>query len=472
MPQPSEKRKLTVNSIALLANRLTQGVATFILTAAIARTLGAESLGQYLLAINYYYIFVNLASQGFKTLFTRELARNPEITPVYLVSGSLLQLVFGLIGSMFMTGLVFLLPYGEQTSAICYVAAVMIIPFSLSNITEAIFQAQEKMHLIAFSTVPIYILRLLAIIGVIQLNYGVADVIWILVGSETLILIIQWLLLIKIVKPNWQVDREFIWQTIGTARTFFAMEGIGIIASRVDILILSLLSNETLVGIYGGICQLLQPYYIVSSSISLASFPSMSKAVAVGKEKQHQIVANTIETLLCLSLPFLVGIFFIGDRLLLLIYQDPSFAKEAIILHIVSMSLITGASSRVFSYLLIANGLEKLHLIEVIITTVIGNLVGIVLISQYQLLGAAWMNLSIGFINFVVMTYFVYSRLFQLKLWQIVRRPLVISAAMLMVFVVLDKFHLDILMTIVAAVTAYVILASFLILRKPNKVSV
>jgi O-antigen/teichoic acid export membrane protein len=472
MPQTSEKRKLTVNSIALLANRLTQGIATFILTAAIARTLGAESLGQYLLAINYYYIFVNLASQGFKTLFTRELARDPEITPVYLVSGTLLQLVFGLIGAIFMIVVVFLLPYSDRTSSICYVAAVMIIPFSLSNITEAIFQAQEKMHLIAFSTVPIYILRSLAIINIIQLNYGVADVVWILVGSETLILIIQWLLLIKIVKPNWQIDREFIWKTIGTARTFFAMEGIGIIASRIDILILSLLSNETLVGIYGAICQLLQPYYIVSGSISLASFPSMSKAVAVGKQEQHQITANTIETLLCLSLPFLVGIFFIGDRLLLFIYQDPSFVKETIILHIVSMSLITGASARVFSYLLIANGLEKLHLIEVIITTVIGNLVGIILVSQYQLLGAALMNLSIGFINFVVMTYFVYSRLFHLKLWQIVRRPLLISAAMSIVFVILNKFRLDISITIFAAVVAYIALASLLILRKPKNVSV
>jgi O-antigen/teichoic acid export membrane protein len=367
---------------------------------------------------------------------------------------------------------VFMLPYSDRTSSICYVAAVMIIPFSLSNITEAIFQAQEKMHLIALSTVPIYILRLLAIIWIIQLNYGVADVIWILVGSETLILVIQWLLLIKIVKPNWQIDRDFIWKTIGTARTFFAMEGIGIIASRIDILILSLLSSETLVGIYGGICQLLQPYYIVSSSVSLAAFPSMSKAVEIGKEKQHQIVANTIEALLCLSLPFLVGIFFIGDRLLSFIYQDPSFSKETVILHIISMSLITGASSRVFSYLLIANGLEKLHLIEVVITTVIGNLAGIILISQYQLLGAALMNLSIGFINFVVMAYFVYSRLFHLKLWQIIRRPLLISTAMSIVFVILDKFHLDILITIIAATIAYIMLASLLILAKSNKVSV
>jgi O-antigen/teichoic acid export membrane protein len=472
MPPISEQRKLTTNSISLLANRLTQGVATFVLTAAIARTLGAEALGQYLLAINYYYIFVNLASQGFKTLFTRELTRNPEITPVYLVSGTLLQLVFGLIGSIAMAVLVFILPYSDKTSLICYVAAVMIIPFSLSNVTEAIFQSQEKMHLIAISTVPIYILRLLAIIRIIQLNYDVTDVIWILVISETLILVIQWLLLVRIVKPIWQIDQNFIWKTISTARTFFAMEGIGIIASRVDILIISLLSNEVLVGIYGGICQLLQPYYIVSSSVSLAAFPSMSKAVAVGKEKQHQIVANTIETLLCISLPFLVGIFFIGDRLLLLIYQDPNFAKETIILHIVSLSLITGASSRVFSYLLIANGLEKLHLIEVVITTVIGNLVGIILVYQYQLIGAALMNLSIGFTNFIVMTYFVYSRLFNLQVWQIVRKPLLISFAMSIVFIVLDKFHLDILTTVSFSVIAYIILASLLILRKSNKVSI
>jgi O-antigen/teichoic acid export membrane protein len=471
MPPISEKAKLTINSISLLANRLTQGIATFVLTAAIARTLGAEALGQYLLAINYYYIFVNLASQGFKTLFTRELTRNPEITPIYLVSGTLLQLVFGLLGSAAMAMLVFMLPYGEATSSICYVAAVMIIPFALSNITEAIFQAQEKMHLIAISTVPIYILRLLAIIGVIQLKYGVAEVIWILVGSETLILIIQWLLLIGIVKPTWKIDRDFIWRTIDSSRTFFAMEGIGIIASRVDTLILSLLGNEVLVGIYGGICQLLQPYYIVSSSVSLAAFPSMSKAVAAGTKKQHQIVADTIEKLLCISLPFLVGMLFIGDRLLLFVYKDPVFAKEAIILHIVSMSLITGASSRVFSYLLIANGLEKLHLIEVVITTVVGSLVGIVLVSQYQLMGAAFMNLSIGFTNFAVMTYFVYTRLFHLKIVEMIRRPLLISLAMSIVFLVLNQINLDFLLTVAIATLAYIGLAGLLIFRKPKATS-
>jgi O-antigen/teichoic acid export membrane protein len=470
MPPIPEKRKLTINSISLLANRLTQGVATFVITAAIARTLGAEALGQYLLAINYYYIFVNLASQGFKTLFTRELARNPEITPVYLVSGTLLQLGFGLIGSTAMMLLIFVLPYSAETSFVGYVTAVMIVPFALSNVTEAIFQAQEKMHLIAFSTVPIYILRLFAIIWAVQAQYTLPIVIGILIVSETLILIIQWLLLIRLIKPAWQIDRDFIWNTIGTAWTFFAMEGIGIIASRIDILILSLLGSEALVGIYGAICQLLQPYYIVSSSIALAAFPGMSKAVSLGKEKQQQTAGGNIELLLSISLPFLVGLFFVGDRLLLFIYQDPSFAKETMILHIISLSLLTGATPRIFSYLLIANGLEKLHLIEVAITTIVGSLAGIILVYQFQLTGAALMNLAIWFTNFVVMAYFIYDRLFSFKIWPIIRKPLLISASMSIVFLILNQINLDFIPTIVVATLAYVGLFGLVIVRKQDEV--
>jgi O-antigen/teichoic acid export membrane protein len=465
MPQPN---KLISNSLAMLVNRLTQGIATFILTATIARTLGAEVLGQYLLAMNYYFIFVNLFSQGFKTLFTRELSLNPEIAPIYLVSGTLLQLLLGLIGYIAMSTTIFILPYSDTTSAICYVVGAMIIPFALSNITEAIFQAQEKMHLIAFSTVPIYILRLLAIIWFLQLQYGLEYVAITLIISESLILIVQWLLLLKIVKPKWQIDRDFIWKAINESKTFFALEGMGIIASRIDILTLSLLGSEALVGIYGAICQLLQPYDIVSSSLALAAFPSMSKAVAEGKTKQRQVVENVIEILLCISLPFLVGIYFIGDRLLLFIYQNPSFTDRAVILHIISLSLITAAFSRPFNYLLIANGLEKLNLIEVAITTVVGGLTGIVLISQFKLMGAALMSLSISFTNFSVMMFFVHNRLFHIQLLKIMFRPLLISFLMGIVFLVMYQISLDFLSTVVLATLFYIGFTTLLVVRKPG----
>ncbi len=463
----SEKRKLFSNSLAMLTNRLAQAITTFILTAAISRSLGADILGQYILAISYFYIFVNLASQGFKTLFTREISREPESTPIYLASGTLLQLIFCLLGYAALVLVIILAHYSPETSRICYIIGLAVIPFGLSNITEGILQAQEKIHLIAISTVPIYILRVLIMILAINEHYGIEYVGEIFVASETLILLIEWFLILQDVKPEWQIKKDFIWDTLKASRTFFAIEGIGVIASKVDVLIISLLGSELLIGIYGAIGQIMQPFFLVSNSVSLAVFPNMSKAVYLSKDKQREVIEGIIETLLCMGLPFFVGILFIGQDLLLFVYKDPVFGKPevGIILHILSIAIITGSFSRSFSYLLIANGYEKFNLLEVLVTTSVSLLSGVVLISQYKLLGAAYMGLAMNFSNFSILSYAVYSRILSINLWKIFHRPLLISSFMALVLLITKNLNFDLLITVLIAVIAYMIFGGFLVLK-------
>jgi O-antigen/teichoic acid export membrane protein len=462
----SSKNKILSNSLSMLSNRLTQGVTTFILSAAIARTLGAYYLGQYLLAISYYNIFVNLSSQGFKTLFTREIARNPQSTPIYLVSGTLLQLIFSIVGYLAMVLLVYLLPYNDDTSSVCYILGLTVIPFALSNITESIFQAQEKMHLIALATVPIYIGRLLVMLWLMAATHNVEYLALILLISESLILAIEWLLIIGIIKPKWQIDRNFMWNIIKAVRVLFAIEGMGIVAGKVDILMLSLLGNEVLVGVYGSIMQLIQPFFIVSNSLTLASFPRMSKAVPLGKEHQRKEAENIIQILLCMGLPFLIGIIFHGSELLTFIYQKPNFSEAGIILNIISVAIIALTFSQVFSYVLIANGLERFNLLEVTITTVIGGFSGIFLIAKYKLLGAAFMSLIMSSSSFTVLAYAVNQKIFSLNLWQVFRLPLLVSGFMLIVFLLLQRTNLDLLPTLIWAVGAYLLFTSSLIIQK------
>ncbi|NET73536.1 MAG: oligosaccharide flippase family protein, partial [Sphaerospermopsis sp. SIO1G2] len=119
----------------MVINKLSRGVVTLVLSAIISRTLGAEVLGQYVLGISFFYIFVNLASQGFKTLFTREIARDPESTPLYLVNGLVLQLSFCIISYLALLIVIFLLPYSTDTRIVCYIIGLAVIPFGLSNIT-------------------------------------------------------------------------------------------------------------------------------------------------------------------------------------------------------------------------------------------------------------------------------------------------------------------------------------------------
>ncbi|WP_445629882.1 oligosaccharide flippase family protein [Nostoc sp. DSM 114167] len=459
-----EKYKFISNSFSMILNRLVQSVTAFVLTASIARTLGAEALGQYLLAYSYYFIFVGIASQGLKTLFTRELAREPQKTSVYLMSGTCLQLIFSFFSYGALVIVVFLLPYSTKTSIVCYIMGLTIIPFALSNITEAIFQAKEKMHLIAIATVPVYILRLIIMIWAMQLKYGIEYLGAILVFSETLILVIEWIFIARLVKIKWQIDRDFVLNTIKNARTFFAIEAIAVVIGRIQILILSLLGNEFLVGLFGGITQLLQPFMIIANSMSLAIFPRLSKAVELGREKQKQIAENIIEILLIIALPLFLGILLFGKDLLVFLY-NASFAEANIALTISAASLIFLPFTRSLTYLLVANGFEIVNLREVVITSTLGSLGGVVLVSRYQLLGAALMALLMTISGFSQYIYFTYTRLFSLNLWRIVRRPLIITIVMLPILIFLQKLSLNFILTLIIATCVYTLFVIYLGIR-------
>ena len=455
-------RKLLGNSFALLLNRLAQSITTFILAASIARMLGAYELGQYMLAFSFYYVFMTLASQGFKTLFTRELARNPIETPSYLISGTFLQLLFSIIAYAVMVIVVYALPYNQNTSLVCYVLGLSIIPFSLSNVTEAIFQAEEKMHLIAVSTVPIYIVRVIAIIWAMNLKYDITTVSAIMVASECLIFLIEWCLVTQFVKLKWRLNWKFMWDTTKASGSFIVIEGISVLGYRFQVFILSLLGGELVVGLYGAVLQLMQPFQIISHSVVLAVFPKMSKAIDSGKESQRQITQITIEILLMVALPLLLGILFFGKELLILLYQEQSFAEAQFALNIFAIGLISSSFIRPLSYLLVANGFEKVNLWQVFITTILDCLIGIVLISQYKLNGAA---ITVIFTDYVaLLIYYIesYRRLFRLSLWPTISRPLIIGVSMLPVFIALKSFNLNIISVLIISNFFYFMFVVFL----------
>jgi len=443
----------------MLINRLVQSISTFVLSAAIARLLGAEALGQYLLAFSYYFLFVSIVSQGLKTFFTRELARQPEKIPSFLVSGSLLQFVLAIIGYGALASLVFVLPYSADTSTVCYIMGLTLIPFSLSNITEAILQSQERMHLIAVSTVPIYILRLvLMLIGMSQ-GHGVTFIAAIFVISESVILIIEWLLIAPAVHIKWDIDYKFMQYAFISARTLFAIEGIAIVNDRVQIFALSLLGSDQLVGLYGSISQLMQPFSIVANSVVLAIFPSLSKAIEDGREKQRKISEDVIEILLCVALPFTIGILFFAKDLLNFVYGDPSFGEATTALQITALVLLASPFNRTLSYVLVANGMERTNLIEVLATTTLGGISGVFLISSYGLVGAVLMDVVMRISALSQYTFTVWTRLFSLRLWKLFRRPLLLSGFMTPIFIGLQQSHFSFLYVLLISVAIYCMLA-------------
>ncbi|MGB5634291.1 MAG: oligosaccharide flippase family protein, partial [Waterburya sp.] len=310
-----------------MINRVAQSIGSFLLVASIARTLGPYELGQYTLAFSFYFLFMIVASEGLKILFTRNLSRHPEDAPKYLVSGSCLQFVFSILAYVALFILVSVLPYKTDTTLVCYLLGLMVIPFALSNVTESIFQAQEKMYLIAISTVPIYALRLVLAIWSMQQGQGIRFICLVIVVSEVLVLFVQWGLISRYVKPDWTIRWKFIKETVLEVRTFLAIQGMSVFNLRIPTLMLSVMGGELLVGLHSAVLQLMQPFVIIKDSLGLALFPGMTKAVQMSAHKQREFAEFSTELLLCAAIPVAIGLQLFGHQLLFLIYKDPSFAE-------------------------------------------------------------------------------------------------------------------------------------------------
>jgi O-antigen/teichoic acid export membrane protein len=462
--------RIFINSLSLLSNRLIQGVATFALTTIIARNLGADKLGQYVLSVSFYYIFVIFFGLGLRTLFTRELAKEPRQTSVYLVSGSLLQLGLSIFAYGMLTIVVTIMPYSAATTQICYIMGLSIIPFALSNITEAIFQAQERMYAIALSTSPVYLLRLGVMIWIVlnvQPNSAIPYVAGVMVVSEIVILLLQWAILLRRVKVSWHIDVLFMINSFNAAKTLFAIDGAGIIAGKLDVLFISLLGGEVLTGIYGAIKQLMQPFEIICSSLIAAIFPRMSKSVVLGYKKQRELAETFLDILFCISLPLVPTVFFwYGNQILVSMYKNPEFIKGDIPLKIMMVSVILFPLGRLCNYILLANKLEKYNLMEVIATTTFGGLVGIFLISKYQLLGAACMGVAMSCFSCGILLHSIRTKLFKLRLGRILRRPLMITGVMMLFLAALEQLHLSLLVNLIAAISFYGLIAILMSVRE------
>lgn len=452
------RQRLVSNSLALMINQLTQNGTSLLLSMAIARTVGAYTLGQYSLAFTFYFIFMTISSTGFKSLLTRELARNPEKTSTTLISGSLLQLIFGLVAYATLCLIVLALPYGAATRIICWIVGAALVPYGLSNITEAILQAQEKMHLIAVSTAPIYILRLVVMYVLLRLTNDIDLVGITLVLSEILVLIIEWGLVLRLLKTvALRIDWMFIRDLFNSARTFLAIEGIAVVKTRMQILILSLLAGETVVGLYTAAVQLITPFYLVSQSLVVSTMPTIARSTADDPRLQ-KLVEKSIAVLLTVAVPMLVVFWFIGGPLLVFLYRNARFNEAALALGIAGLSMLPIAFVRVLGYLLMARGMERVNLRALTINTIGGFFVSLILTSQFGIIGAAVAAVLIEISGAAQFMMAVRTSHFPINFWNIIRIPLAVGLGMALVFVVLEAFTLPVLPLLILAGSAYVLI--------------
>jgi O-antigen/teichoic acid export membrane protein len=449
-------RRLVGNFASLLTSEVVNRATTFVLYAMVARYLGAFGLGQLSLALTLFFVAQVLAGAGLRTLVTREVARDRTKTGQYLVNGSAIVAACSVLSVTALLFFVRLMNYSPETASAILLLSLGVLPFSLSVLNKAVFQAWERMHYIAWANVPVNVAKVGLALVLLWQGHGLFEMILLLLACHVAILGIEWWLMLRhIARPHLRIDRRFCIPMIRSTSTFLGINGIVAISASLDLLLLSRLTDETQVGLYSAAVQLIAPWTVICGSIILSVFPEMCKRFTTGVEGLKRISGQVLELLLAITLPAVVGFSFLAGPALLFLYGKAEFMLASPALRVLVWTLVLTAFNHVLGHALVASQKEKVTLHIIVLSTLLKLLLGLILISQYGLIGAAVATLLTALLDFLLHYAAVSRRLFRLPVVRLAWKPAVAGACMAVYLMLVSNQGL--LLTAVSAGMVYAV---------------
>jgi O-antigen/teichoic acid export membrane protein len=454
LERPYTIRRTVGNAVSILTSDVVNRATTFVLYALIARYLGPFEFGQMSLALTLFYTFQVLAVAGLKTLITREVARNKTGADQYLVNGTLVVAMFSLFSITILWLFVRLMDYNTETASIILLLSLGLVPYALSAICEAIFQAWERMHYIAYANMPVNIAKLSLAFVILSNGHGLYHLVILLLACHIAIVSIEWLMVLRYITiPRLRIGPRFSLDIIRATGAFLGMDSIAAITASFNFVLLSKMASETAVGLFSAASQLLVPANLFYQSVALSIFPVMCRHLDISFKSLKQISMNSIELLLAIALPASVSLFFLADAVLLLLYGKQDFLLASGVLRVMLWNLPLSALTSILGWGLVASLHEKTMLRIYAIDIIVSLGLCIILISRFGLMGAAIAALFAKIVDTYLHYIWSTRLLFTLALGRIIWKPLVASTFMAAHLAMMGSK--DIFLTIISAGVVY-----------------
>ena len=418
------------NAASLLINNIVDRAANFVLYLLVGRYLGTFVFGQMTLALTLFYLFQIFSMLGLKKVIIRAVASDKSTTNQYLLNGSVVVLLSSTLAVILQWVFTQVMGYSADTRFIIFLFSLGLIPISLITIFEAVFQAWERMHYITIANMPVNIIKIGLAWLLFQLEYGIIQVALIWLAARIIIVGIEWWLLVKYIsKPQPIINTHFAIEMLKSSRNFLAIDSLNAARNSLNTLILSKLASETEVGLLNSALQFSIPVILIITNIGGSIFPVLCKEVARGIKYFKQVTENTVEILLALALPASVGLFFLASPALEFLYGE-GFEAASGALKIIAWTLFLRAITQILGLTLLANKKENIALRITIVLALAQLIFGIVLTSQFGLIGAAWSELILWAINFLLHYFANVRYFFRIELVKLFWKPTIASLLM------------------------------------------
>lgn len=393
--------------IGLLAAKLLSPLVSFIVVIAIARISGAETLGQYSTVLVWLVLFQHLSIFGISEYISREIGADRRETETHLVHGLLLAEFFAVLsGSLMIAGAC----YFEYPDAVkrAIVMASLSLPFTASILVcQSVFTAFERIKYVAAATVVENALILLGGSVVILRGYGLFPLIASLVLARVIAAAFNIQLVHRrIARIQFKMRPGVLRKMLPTVFVF-GLTGIAFqVFMRIDVVMLSRMSDMVSVGLYSSSAKLMELSLMVPLVFYFLNLPAAAEDYRrSGRWGSPQMQAGT-EAYFMLIICMVGFSLLFADAILGLLYGQ-AFIGASTVFRLLTLSFLIHSTEITLEIACQTAGYQAVALRIALLRATVNVILNLVCIPLWGAVGAAIATLASITVSFALFQHFV-----------------------------------------------------------------
>lgn len=403
------------NSFFLLLAKGINPVLSSVFIIVLARSLGANELGAYTLVLSWVAIFEIFSGLGLRPLLVRKISQKSEKWQLYFTGGCFLGLLCSSLLAILIVTSCYFLELRSSVKLGFTLLAISLFPSTFNYIIQSVLYAKENMKAPAMISVAEVVIKVVVGVTVLVLLKSLLLVFLTVLLSKVFSSLFLFLVLKKemgSIKFRW--DKRFNWSLFKSTLTFTAITVVAATYWRLDILMLSSMTDEAAVGFYSAAYRFFAIALLISQSYVIAFFPIISKLHLESSQKFRYVCGKSIKLLFIALVPVTLGLWLFGHNLITLIYGG-EFSASFAVFRILILALVPMAIAQIFARTLLASGNQKVDLIINVVGLGLNFMLNLFFIPKYGIVGAALATLIVTFANLAILTGILWQKLFDAR---------------------------------------------------------
>lgn len=385
----SVARKIAYNAAINALAKVFSTVLALVSIGFITRYLGVAGFGNYSLALTFFSFFGAIADLGLYSVATREISRRGADEASILGNVFALRFCASSVVLVLAGCFVWFLPYSEEVKIAILFSALGFLFSSSYSVLNGVFQKNLVMDRVAMIELLGKVIQLLGVIAVVRYNIGFLAIIGSFVVNMAFNFLGVFLLSRKLVAFHFSFDVVFWKRFLRESLPVGVSAIVTFLYFKFDTVLLSLLQNETAVGVYSGAYKIIENLVFFPSMVVGLVLPLFSKYI-FEKRKTFTLLANKVfKVFALLVFPLTVGVWFTAEDIVTIV-GGSDFISSGPVLRVLVFALGCVFFGNLFNAILLAGNNQKALMYILSGCAAINLSMNFVVIPQYSFMGAAY----------------------------------------------------------------------------------